>query len=219
MPAKRGRPRKNASPTPQPPDPFDFDVNPADTPQTASAPTPETHPTSDKIKSPLYSSISINSEEFFKSQDFSDEEKLILYFHLVEGLDAVRACDQAGFENMAKSSKFAKVRNLVRRYERGAGDARKVFRDLGAGEAWLARRVKHLAEHGLSERTRLSALEIAAKALRAAADPGNVPQGIQIVINTGAPAQAAERVAPSPQPNIVDIKVIDTPAQPLKITE
>lgn len=160
-----------------------------------------------------------NRNKPIKEQDpLSDEELSFLAIYLPSELSLNDAMIQAGYGHLNRSYRETWARRAVRRYEAQAGDARKVFRDVGLGEVEVARRIRWLVQHGVSQRTQISALELAQKGLRLSQDPGEQRAGINIIINT-APQTQTGSGSQAPGPVEVEVKRIDTPKRPLQITE
>ena len=141
--------------------------------------------------------IGENGEKSGKESPFNRKELIFLEYYLILKESMTNAMKLSGYENYSDQHLRYLGRKIVYKYETWAGDARIVFRKSGTGEVRLARTVDKLLK-STNEKTLLGASELTAKVLRASQDPGETRQGIQIIINTSAPAAPVPGVAPPP---------------------
>jgi hypothetical protein len=90
----------------------------------------------------------------------------------------------AGFEGYHPNSLYRLGRKIVQKYEHQAGDHRKIFRAVGAGETAIAMGLLYLAQNVKSEAVKLNAWATLAKCLGHTKEVVEGVEGIQIVINS-----------------------------------
>ncbi|MCX5887935.1 MAG: hypothetical protein NTY36_00615 [Deltaproteobacteria bacterium] len=106
--------------------------------------------------------------------------------------------------------------NILKKYERSAGEVAKIFSDIGLGQAVIAMKIKDLIDTATSDTVRLNALALAAKCVGMAREVEVQPQRISIILNVGngpKPDPAAGRPALAYQGKM------SVPGKPLAITK
>ena len=151
---------------------------------------------------------------------------LELYFNSprIKGKNKVtidNAMIQAGYGDYGEDMRWRIARKIVRKYERGAPGAAKLWQDIGFGPVTVAQGIADKAENANSEAVSLNALALAARCqgMTELQDQGR-STGIIININTGPPAAPAPGGPGAPPAPVV---VVGSPApgpprKPLQIT-
>jgi hypothetical protein len=116
------------------------------------------------------------------------KERRFIELYLTGDLTVDKAMESAGYEGYHKKSLYRLGRKIVEKYESQAGDHRKIFRSIGAGEVAVAKGLLKLATTAKSEMVRLNAWATIAKCLGLQKEQVDAVTGISIVINTGQPA-------------------------------
>lgn len=151
---------------------------------------------------------------------------LEIYFNSprLKGKDKVTinsAMLSAGYGDYSMPVRYRIARNIVKRYERGAGGAAQVFQDIGFGPVSVARGIASHAENAQSEAVSLNALALAARCQGMMAEKEERGQGINIIINTG-PTPSTPSPGPGPVKVVIPGQDGDqapaAPRKPLQIT-
>ena len=127
-----------------------------------------------------------------------------------DGFFRTAAGPPAGFPEKTRVRLFTP--NFFRRE-----DKRKIFRDIGFGEARIAKGIMQLAQEAKSEMVRLNAHQLAARCTRMLEEPQASHQGVNIIINCGT-EPAGGPGAPARPVNVL-VQGSDLPAKPLQITK
>jgi len=144
-------------------------------------------------------------EKFTLSGQLTMMELRFIEFYLTGDLTVDKAMESAGYKGYHRKSLYRLGRKIVEKYENQAGEHRKTFRAVGAGEVSVAQGLLKLATTAKSEMVRLNSWIAIGKILGLTQDVVAVNQGIQIVIkgrgdDSGRPAvqvrQEASRVPP-----------------------
>jgi len=144
-------------------------------------------------------------EKFALSGQLTMMELRFIEFYLTGDLTVDKAMESAGYKGYHRKSLYRLGRKIVEKYENQAGEHRKTFRAVGAGEVSVAQGLLKLATTAKSEMVRLNSWIAIGKILGLTQDVVAVNQGIQIVIkgrgdDSGRPAvqvrQEASRVPP-----------------------
>jgi hypothetical protein len=153
---------------------------------------------------------------------------LEIYFNSprLKGKDKVTinsAMLSVGYGDYSLQIRYRIARNIVKKYERGAGGAGKIFQDIGFGPVRVAMGIADKAENAQSEAVSLNALALAARC-QGMMEPTEAGRstGVQIIINTG-PAAAPDPAAPGAPPALVinadgSTAAPAAPRKPLQIT-
>jgi len=129
-----------------------------------------------------------------KIEQLEPQEQKFLEFYIFGNQTLEEAMNSAGYGHLHPKYIYVKARKIILKYERLAGDARQVFRDIGFGELSIAKGIKALAQTGKSEVVKLRAHELAAKCTKMTQEQIQINQGIQIVIT------CSQEETPIPQP-------------------
>jgi len=179
----------------------------------------------------------IDNKEVIKLTDKLTKQELCfleLYFNMprFKGKDLItinKAMLLAGYGNYPENTRYVLAKKIVKKYERAAPDARKVFQDLGFGQVRVAQGIIDKAETARSEQVSLKALMYAGDCQGMRQETRESYQGINIVINTAPPPSQAPCPGPPgpdgaparPEPVVIST-VADAPAarplKPLQIT-
>jgi hypothetical protein len=122
-----------------------------------------------------------------KGQLTAKEHKFIETYLLGE-MNMVQALESSGYTGYSPSYTWKLGKKIIQKYEHGAGDHKKIFRAVGAGELAVAQGLLSLAKTAKSEMVRLNAWATIAKCLGLQKDTIDIATGISIVVNTGTPA-------------------------------
>ena len=128
----------------------------------------------------------------------TEKEQLFIEIYLAGGCSREEAMISAGYGDYSQSHLWGLSRKIIAKYESLAGEHRKTFRAVGAGEVSVAQGLLKLAETAKSEMVRLNAWTMIGKCLGLHQDVVAVNQGIQIVIkgrgeDSGKPAAQVQR--------------------------
>ena len=127
----------------------------------------------------------------------------------------------AGYTAAHKTYLYVKAKKIVKKYERGAGGAGKIFRDIGFGQVKVAQGIAAHAEHAESEAVSLNALALVARCLGMTEPREGAGNQVLIQINTG-PAAAPEPAAAGAPVLVVNANgqpvAPAAPRKPLQIT-
>lgn len=120
----------------------------------------------------------------FKAQ-LTDKELRFIAAYLSGNMSKENAMIEAGYGDYSQNHRYFLAKRIIEKYESGAGDHRKIFRAVGAGEVAVARGLIDLARNAKSEMVRLNAWAMIAKCLGLQKDVVDLAGGISIVVNTG----------------------------------
>jgi hypothetical protein len=144
------------------------------------------------------------------------KEQRFIELYLTGNLTVDKAMESAGYEGYHKKSLYRLGRKIVEKYESQAGEHRKIFRALGAGEVAVAQGLLKLATTARSEMVRLNAWVTIAKCMGLQKEVLDVQTGINIIIRSrsqappepipggGRPA-LIHQAEPKAQPKMVSI--------------
>jgi hypothetical protein len=132
----------------------------------------------------------IDSEKIKDRLTAQELRFLDIYFNSprLKGKDKVTinsAMLSAGYGDFSMTTRYIIARKIVAKYERGAGGAAQVFRDIGFGPVSVARGIASHAENAKSEAVSLNALALAARCQGMTEQREQESTGIIININTG----------------------------------
>ena len=96
-----------------------------------------------------------------------------------------RAMLAAGYGSYSQDWRYKLARKIIAKYERGAGGASQVFRDIGFGQLKVAQGIADKAENAESEAVSLSALTLAARCQGMTEPKESTGNQVIIQINTG----------------------------------
>jgi hypothetical protein len=125
----------------------------------------------------------VDSKSDLKAK-MTQRELKFLEIYLTGKHNIDKAMILAGFEGYHPNSLYRLARKIVQKYEHQAGDHRKIFRAIGAGEVAIAQGLLNLAQNAKSEMVRLNAWATLAKCLGLTKEVVEGVEGIQIVINS-----------------------------------
>lgn len=126
----------------------------------------------------------------------------------------------AGYGDYSMPVRYRIARNIVKRYERGAGGGAQVFRDIGFGPVSVARGIASHAENAQSEAVALNALALAARCQGMTEPREQGSTGIIININTG-PSPGPGEAKPAPARVVIpggEDQATAPPRRPLQIS-
>ena len=143
-------------------------------------------------------------------EHFTEKELLFIEIFLAGGCSRMEAMISAGYTEGNLESNHYRARKIISKYESLAGEHRKTFRAVGAGEVAVAQGLLELATTSKSEMVRLNAWTAIGKILGLTQDVVAVNQGIQIVIKgrgegPGRPAAQDRQEAPRVPPRTMAI--------------
>jgi hypothetical protein len=141
------------------------------------------------------------------------KELKFLELHLTEGMAINKAMIIAGYGHVSEVWRYNLAKRIILKHECQAGDHRKIFRIIGAGETAVAMGLLTLAQTAKSEMVRLNAWASLAKVLGLTKEVLEQAEGIQIIINPGyqpaadqdQPAALELSKAPPPSSGILTI--------------
>jgi hypothetical protein len=133
-------------------------------------------------------------ERFDLKSRITEKELRFLELYLTGEYTIDKAMILAGYEGYHPKSLYRLSRKIVAKHESQAGDHRKIFRAIGAGETAVAQGLLDLARHAKSEMVRLNAWTALAKCLGLTKEVVEGVEGISIVINS------SRGLSPQPQP-------------------
>jgi hypothetical protein len=116
--------------------------------------------------------------------NMTQRELKFLEIYLTGKHNIDKAMILAGFEGYHPNSLYRLGRKIVQKYEHQAGDHRKIFRAIGAGEVAVAQGLLKLAQNAKSEMVQLNAWTALAKCLGLTKEILEGVEGIQIIINS-----------------------------------
>ena len=145
------------------------------------------------------------------------QEINFLEYYLAGGESIDSAMIKAGYGDFTKDWRYKVSQKIIIKYEAQTEDKRKIFREIGFGEARIAKGIMELAQKAKSEMVRLNAHQLAAKCLRLCDEPQASHQGVNIIINCGTEPSGGPG-APA-RPVNVSIQGEALPAKPLQITK
>jgi len=122
-------------------------------------------------------------EKFDLKGQLSLKEQRFIELYLTGDLTVDKAMESAGYAGYHPNSLYRLARKIVQKYEHQAGDHRKIFRAIGAGELAIAMGLLNLAKHAKSEMVKLNAWATIAKCLGLTREVVESAEGIQIIIN------------------------------------
>ena len=128
----------------------------------------------------------------------TEKEQLFIEIFLAGGTSRDEGMISAGYGNYSQSHRMGLSRKIIAKYESLAGEHRKTFRAVGAGEVAVAQGLLDLATNSKSEMVRLNAWTAIGKILGLTQDVVAVNQGIQIVIKGRGEGPAAVQVQREP---------------------
>ena len=170
------------------------------------------------------SEVEKRDENTYNNNDIADlsetltvKELRFLDFHLLGGENVDKALMQAGYVGYHPHSLYRLGRSIVQKYERQAEDTKKIFQDIGFGQATIAQGIKDKALNAKSEMVSLNAYQLAARCTRMLEEPQASHQGVNIIINCGT-EPAGGPGAPARPVNVL-VQGSDLPAKPLQITK
>jgi len=120
-----------------------------------------------------------------------------------------RAMLAAGYGSYSQDWRYKLARKIIAKYERGAGGASQVFRDIGFGQLKVAQGIADKAENAESEAVSLSALTLAARCQGMTEPKESTGNQVIIQINTGPVA------APEPAAAGAPVLVVNANGQPV----
>ena len=149
----------------------------------------------------------------------TDKETRFIYFYMAGGISVEIAMILAGYKGYHPHHLYQLGKKIINKHECQAGDHRKIFRAVGAGETAIAMGLLHLAQNAKSEMVRLNAWTALAKCLGLNKEVVEGVEGIQIVINSSCgledkPGQHRPAQVHGGQP-----EVPAAPSGPLQITK
>ena len=122
----------------------------------------------------------------------------------------------AGYGGFSQGKRYDIARKIIAKYERGAGGASQVFRDIGFGQLKVAQGIADKAENAESEAVSLNALALAARCQGMTEPKETGGNQVLIQINTGpAPSPALPGAPPALVIN-ADGSTNTAPAMPRK---
>jgi hypothetical protein len=135
---------------------------------------------------------------------------------LIGGLTIDKAMILAGYGEYHQKSRYRLGRKIVEKYESRAGDHRKIFRAIGAGEVAVAKGLLEIAQGPYPPDVRRKAWADIASCLGLKSEPVESFQGMQIVIR-------GEEPSPGPGPGQVDGQparpALPPPLKPQQVTK
>lgn len=147
----------------------------------------------------------------------SSQELKFITFRFVEGMTIENAMKSAGYEGYHPSYLWKLGKKIIQKYESSAGDHRKIFRSIGAGETAVAEGLLKLATTAKSEMVRLNAWTVIAKCLGLQKEVVDVQTGISIIIQQPQPAPSEpSRSSRKPALALADKKALPGPT-PIEI--
>lgn len=177
-----------------------------------------------KVKDNPVSEIEQIEENTYNDNDIIDlretltvKELRFLDLYLLGEENVDKALIQAGYVGYHPHSLYRLGRSIVQKYERQAEDTKKIFQDIGFGQATIAQGIKDKALNAKSEMVSLNAYQLAARCTRMLEEPAQSHQGVNIIINCGT-EPAGGPGAPA-RPINVSIQGEPLPAKPLQITK
>jgi hypothetical protein len=124
------------------------------------------------------------------------EEKLIMIFLAYPKLEKWKIAQMAGYKCSSKSA-FNNAFNMVMEKYDCAGDHKRIFRQVGFGEARIAMRIRELALHSKSDQVALNACALAAKCLDMTKTEIDLVEGFGVIVNR--PSTQAEPSKTGPE--------------------
>ena len=168
------------------------------------------------IEPELINDNSCNDSDIINLQEaLTARELRFLDFHLLGGESADKALIQAGYTGYHQNSLYRLGRSIVLKYERQTEDTKKIFQDIGFGQATIAQGIKEKALLAKSEMVSLNAYQLAARCTRMLEEPQASHQGVNIIINCGT-EPAGSPGAPARPVNVL-VQGSDLPSKPLQI--
>ena len=140
----------------------------------------------------------------------TEKEQLFIEIFLAGGCSRMEAMISAGYTEGNLDSNHYRARKIISKYESLAGEHKKTFRAVGAGEVAVAQGLLALATTAKSEMVRLNAWTAIGKILGLTQDVVAVNQGIQIIIkgrgdDSGRPAVQVRQEASKAIPRTMAI--------------
>jgi len=120
--------------------------------------------------------------EFDLKTQITEKELKFIQLYLSGEYTTEIAMNLSGYENLHPRYKYFLASKIIQKYESSAGEHRKTFRAVGAGEVSVAQGLLKLATTAKSEMVRLNAWIAIGKILGLTQDVVAINQGIQIVI-------------------------------------
>ena len=145
------------------------------------------------------------------------KELSFLEIYLVGGKTIDQSMILAGYDNVSQYWRYEVAKKIIRKYEAQAQDTRKIFQDIGFGQATIAQGIKDKALNAKSEMVSLNAYQLAARCTRMLEEPQASHQGVNIIINCGT-EPAGGPGAPARPVNVL-VQGSDLPVKPLQITK
>jgi hypothetical protein len=124
-----------------------------------------------------------NIERIKLKEQLTLKELKFIELYLTGDLTVDKAMELAGYGEYSKDWRYKLSQKIIIKYESQAGDHRKIFRDIGAGELAIAQGLLKLATTAKSEMVRLNAWLGLAKCLGLTKEVVEGVQGIKIIIN------------------------------------
>ena len=137
------------------------------------------------------------------------KELKFLELYLTDGMSIDSAMIAAGYGHVSKIWRYNLAKRIILKHECRAGDHRKIFRIIGAGETAVAMGLLNLAQNAKSEMVKLNAWAHLAKVLGLTKEVLEQAEGIQIVINQGCAPASPEQPPNSPPPISGPITVLE----------
>jgi len=129
-------------------------------------------------------SIEDRKEKCVIKEKLTLKELKFLELYLTDGMSIDSAMIAAGYGNVSKIWRYNLAKRIILKHECRAGDHRKIFRIIGAGETAVAMGLLNLAQNAKSEMVKLNAWASLAKILGLTKEVLEQAEGIQIIINS-----------------------------------
>ena len=160
-------------------------------------------------------SIEDRKEKCVIKEKMTLKELKFLELYLTDGMTIDSAMIAAGYGHVSKIWRYNLAKRIILKHECRAGDHRKIFRIIGAGETTVAMGLLTLAQTAKSEMVRLNAWASLAKILGLTKEVLEQAEGIQIIINQGCVTAGEDD-----QPAVLDLPKAPPPSSgTLQITK